>query len=128
MVVASGAYFVLSNDHSREKFRLYVFLSSFVCIVLEATKILAKRFRLSYQEIVFGLPKIDTSRTIINDICPTFLKPIKCEVSRYRSVTIATNAKRCSQRECDVGCRRSLNNATSYQRSLRRHRQIIVIL
>ncbi|XP_022651813.1 peroxidase-like isoform X2 [Varroa destructor] len=56
-------------------------------IVLEATKILAKRFRLSYQEIVFGLPKIDTSRTIINDICPTFLKPIKCEVSRYRTLS-----------------------------------------
>ncbi|XP_003743011.1 chorion peroxidase [Galendromus occidentalis] len=56
-------------------------------IVLKATRILAERFHLSYQDIVFGLPKIDTSRTIIDDICPTFLKPIKCEVSRYRTLT-----------------------------------------
>lgn len=56
-------------------------------ILLEATKILAHRFYLSFDAIAHGLPQIDTSKTVIKDICPAFLKPVKCEISRYRTLT-----------------------------------------
>ncbi|XP_015785823.1 peroxidase [Tetranychus urticae] len=56
-------------------------------IVLEATRILAQWYDLSKETILFGLPRIDTYRTAIRDICPSFLKPVKCEISKYRTLT-----------------------------------------
>ncbi|KAL1420776.1 hypothetical protein MTO96_023817 [Rhipicephalus appendiculatus] len=56
-------------------------------IILDASRILAQKFSLSYHAIVYGLPQIDTSKTMVKDICPTFLKPVKCELSRYRTLT-----------------------------------------
>ncbi|XP_029825963.1 chorion peroxidase [Ixodes scapularis] len=56
-------------------------------IIQEASKVLARRFSLSYHAIVYGLPQIDTTKTVVKDICPTFLRPVKCELSRYRTLT-----------------------------------------
>ncbi|KAG1696951.1 Peroxidase [Nymphon striatum] len=56
-------------------------------IVIEASRILARRFGLSYDVMIHKLPLIDTTKTIINDICPVFLKPVKCEVRRYRTLS-----------------------------------------
>ncbi|GFT40437.1 chorion peroxidase [Nephila pilipes] len=56
-------------------------------IIIETTRILSHRFSLSRDTIVHALPRIDTSKTSIKEICPTFLKPVKCELSRYRTLT-----------------------------------------
>lgn len=56
-------------------------------VVQEATRILAQWFGLSITTIMFLLPRIDTSKTAVRDICPTFLQPVKCEMSRYRTLT-----------------------------------------
>lgn len=56
-------------------------------ILLEATRLLANWYDLSKEAILFGLPRIDTYRTSISEICPSFLKPVKCEVSKYRTLT-----------------------------------------
>lgn len=45
------------------------------------------RFSLSKDAIAHGLPQIDTSKTAVKDVCPTFLQPVKCEVSRYRTLS-----------------------------------------
>ncbi|XP_076361056.1 salivary peroxidase/catechol oxidase-like [Tachypleus tridentatus] len=59
-----------------------------VGIILEtATHILAHRYSLSHDVIANGLPKIDTLKTSVKDICPAFLKPVKCELTRYRTLT-----------------------------------------
>lgn len=56
-------------------------------ILLRASQILAKRFALTREAILFGLPRVDTYRTTIREICPTFLQPVKCEISKYRTLT-----------------------------------------
>lgn len=56
-------------------------------IVQETTRILANKFGLSTNAVLHGLPRIDTTKTIVKDICPTFLRPVKCEISRYRTLT-----------------------------------------
>ncbi|XP_054720614.1 peroxidase-like [Uloborus diversus] len=56
-------------------------------ILLETVRILAHRFGLSTDAIAHGLPQIDTSKTAIKEICPTFLQPVKCEISRYRTLS-----------------------------------------
>ncbi|GIX91612.1 peroxidase [Caerostris extrusa] len=44
-------------------------------------------FGLSVDAIAHGLPQVDTSKTAIKEICPTFLQPVKCEISRYRTLS-----------------------------------------
>lgn len=56
-------------------------------IVLEATRLLAIWFNLSLDSILYLLPRLDTYKTAVRDICPTFLQPVKCELSRYRTLT-----------------------------------------
>uniref|UniRef100_T1JD39 Chorion peroxidase n=1 Tax=Strigamia maritima TaxID=126957 RepID=T1JD39_STRMM len=56
-------------------------------ILVEISKILARQFGLSSNAIFNGLPLIDTSRTAINQICPNFLKPFKCQAQRFREIT-----------------------------------------
>ncbi|KAG1713990.1 Peroxidase [Nymphon striatum] len=56
-------------------------------IIVEATKILAHRFKLSPDVIIHSMPLVDTSKTVIEDMCPAFLKPVKCPVSRYRTIS-----------------------------------------
>ena len=36
--------------------------------------------------IMHGLPLIDTSRTLIWDVCPDLIKPLKCEPKRFREI------------------------------------------
>ncbi|XP_064480134.1 chorion peroxidase-like [Ornithodoros turicata] len=55
-------------------------------LTLMVTKILATQFRMSHDEIMNGLPLVDTSRTEIWDICPAHVKPIPCTVERYRTM------------------------------------------
>uniref|UniRef100_T1ILP9 Chorion peroxidase n=1 Tax=Strigamia maritima TaxID=126957 RepID=T1ILP9_STRMM len=56
-------------------------------ILVEISKILARQFNLSPTAIFNGLPRIDTSKTEINSICPNFLKPFKCRDQRFRDIT-----------------------------------------
>ncbi|XP_067122505.1 peroxidase-like [Centruroides vittatus] len=60
-------------------------------LVLEVTRILADQFRLSNEEIIRGLPLIDTSKTDIWSICPAFVKPIPCTIDKYRTYTAHCN-------------------------------------
>lgn len=56
-------------------------------MIEEATRILAHRFGLSRQTVLYLLPRLDTTKTAARDICPTFLMPVKCEMSQYRTLT-----------------------------------------
>ncbi|XP_017485324.1 PREDICTED: peroxidase-like [Rhagoletis zephyria] len=56
-------------------------------ILLQASVILAQKHGLSKQALLYGLPRIDTYKTAIREICPTFLKPVKCEISKYRTLS-----------------------------------------
>ena len=56
-------------------------------IMEEATRILAYRFGLNRQAVLYLLPRADTMKTAARDICPTFLLPVKCELSKYRTLT-----------------------------------------
>jgi hypothetical protein len=56
-------------------------------ILEEATRILAYRFRLKRESVLYALPRVDTLKTAARDICPTFLLPVKCELSKYRTLT-----------------------------------------
>lgn len=54
----------------------------------EVTKILAKNFDLSVDEIQKGLPMIDMSRTDFWQICPLMVRPVECDpLGRFRSFT-----------------------------------------
>ncbi|XP_022255822.1 peroxidasin homolog [Limulus polyphemus] len=44
-------------------------------------------FKLTREEIMNGLPMIDTSRTDIWNICPAHVKPVPCTVERHRTYT-----------------------------------------
>ena len=43
-----------------------------------------RRYSLKPDVIINGLPLIDTSKTIIEQYCPYWLKKPKCEIKRYR--------------------------------------------
>jgi peroxidase len=53
----------------------------------EATRLLAQWFNLPKELILFALPKINTLKTNVKQVCPAFLLPVKCEVSKYRTLT-----------------------------------------
>lgn len=42
------------------------------------------RYGLSYEEIEKGLPLIDTSKTLIREVCPPFLSNVECRPGKYR--------------------------------------------
>lgn len=56
-------------------------------LLVKASEILAQSFGLSKETIVYGLPRIDTTNTIIREICPSIMKPVKCEISKYRTLS-----------------------------------------
>lgn len=56
-------------------------------ILLKATAILAKNHGLTKEAIIYALPRVDTYKTSIGEMCPTFLKPVKCEISKYRTLS-----------------------------------------
>lgn len=41
-------------------------------------------YGLSYEEVEVGLPKIDTSKTLIREVCPAFLSNVECRPGKYR--------------------------------------------
>jgi peroxidase len=41
---------------------------------------------LSYEDIEKGLPTIDTSRTLVREVCPPFLSGVECRPGKYRRV------------------------------------------
>lgn len=72
----------LSSDQPKEPH-----ISVSAEILLEATRLLANWYDLSREAILFGLPRIDTYKTSVQELCPSFLKQVKCEVSKYRTLT-----------------------------------------
>ncbi|KAJ8894600.1 hypothetical protein PR048_007264 [Dryococelus australis] len=45
---------------------------------------LARDYGLSYEDIEKGLPLIDTSKTLIREVCPPFLANVECRPGKYR--------------------------------------------
>ena len=56
-------------------------------ILEEVTRTLVSQFSLTQENINFDLRTIDTSDTMIAEICPTFLTPVRCEISKYRTLS-----------------------------------------
>lgn len=42
------------------------------------------RYGLSYEDIEKGLPLIDTSKTLIREVCPPYLSNVECRPGKYR--------------------------------------------
>ncbi|XP_056644513.1 peroxidase [Diorhabda sublineata] len=53
-------------------------------LVFDISMNLAKTYGLSYEEIEKGLPLIDTSKTLISEVCPAFLSNVECRAGKYR--------------------------------------------
>ncbi|KAG8229280.1 hypothetical protein J437_LFUL009641 [Ladona fulva] len=43
-----------------------------------------RRYGLSYEDVEKGLPLIDTSKTLIREVCPPFLSNVECRPGKYR--------------------------------------------
>lgn len=43
-----------------------------------------KSYGLSYEEVEKGLPTIDTSKTLIREVCPAYLFNVECIPGKYR--------------------------------------------
>jgi hypothetical protein len=54
-------------------------LTSFPCF-------LSHSYGLSYEDIEKGLPQIDTSKTLVREVCPPFLSGVECRPGKYRRV------------------------------------------
>ncbi|CAI6367680.1 unnamed protein product [Macrosiphum euphorbiae] len=53
-------------------------------LLLDISIQLTKNYGLSYEEVEKGLPQIDTSRTLIREVCPAFLSNVECRPGKYR--------------------------------------------
>ncbi|XP_063243494.1 peroxidase-like [Bacillus rossius redtenbacheri] len=53
-------------------------------LLLDISTQLAKIYGLSYEEIEKALPLIDTSKTLIREVCPPFLANVECRPGKYR--------------------------------------------
>ncbi|KAI5646912.1 peroxidase domain-containing protein [Phthorimaea operculella] len=53
-------------------------------LILDISINLARRYGLTYEEIEKGLPLIDTSRTLIRDVCPPVFSHVECRAGKYR--------------------------------------------
>lgn len=62
-------------------YRLNNFLFSLIYLCLY---LFLFSYGLSYEEIEKGLPRIDTSRTLIREVCPAFLANVECQPGKYR--------------------------------------------
>ncbi|CAG0923215.1 unnamed protein product, partial [Notodromas monacha] len=56
-------------------------------VVLETSRIISRQYSLPADAITNGLPLIDTTKTVIDQYCPYFLKFPACEPKRYRTYT-----------------------------------------
>ncbi|KAI5748595.1 hypothetical protein M8J76_000496 [Diaphorina citri] len=63
-------------------------------VLLDISIQLAKQYDLSYEEVEKGLPLIDTSKTLIREICPAYLSNVECKPGKYRRYDgLCTNLK-----------------------------------
>ncbi|XP_024938090.1 peroxidase isoform X4 [Cephus cinctus] len=53
-------------------------------LLLDISVNLAQTYGLTYEEIEKSLPLIDTSRTLIREVCPAFLSNVECRPGKYR--------------------------------------------
>ncbi|XP_044758013.1 peroxidase [Coccinella septempunctata] len=53
-------------------------------LLLDISINLARTYGLTYEEIEKGLPLIDTSKTLIREVCPPFLSNVECRAGKYR--------------------------------------------
>ncbi|XP_055850224.1 peroxidase isoform X1 [Episyrphus balteatus] len=53
-------------------------------LLLDISIQLARTYGLSYEEIEKGLPTIDTSKTLIREVCPPFFSGVECRPGKYR--------------------------------------------
>ncbi|CAH0766110.1 unnamed protein product [Bemisia tabaci] len=53
-------------------------------LLLDISIQLTKKYGLTYEEVEKGLPLIDTSKTLIKDVCPPFLSNVECRPGKYR--------------------------------------------
>lgn len=53
-------------------------------LILDISINLARTYGLTYEEIEKGLPLIDTSRTLIRDVCPPIFSHVECRAGKYR--------------------------------------------
>ncbi|CAH0673918.1 unnamed protein product [Spodoptera exigua] len=53
-------------------------------LILDISINLARRYGLTYEEIEKGLPLIDTSRTLIREVCPPVFSHVECRAGKYR--------------------------------------------
>ncbi|CAB3250571.1 unnamed protein product [Arctia plantaginis] len=53
-------------------------------LILDISTNIARRYGLTYEEIEKGLPLIDTSRTLIREVCPPVFSHVECRAGKYR--------------------------------------------
>ncbi|XP_004536576.1 peroxidase [Ceratitis capitata] len=53
-------------------------------LLLDISIQLARTYGLAYEEIEKGLPTIDTSKTLIREVCPPFFAGVECRPGKYR--------------------------------------------
>ncbi|KAL0832005.1 hypothetical protein ABMA28_001504 [Loxostege sticticalis] len=53
-------------------------------LILDISINLARKYGLTYEEIEKGLPLIDTSRTLIREVCPPVFSHVECRAGKYR--------------------------------------------
>ncbi|XP_015522628.2 uncharacterized protein LOC107226351 [Neodiprion lecontei] len=53
-------------------------------LLLDISTNLAQKYGLTYDDIEKGLPLIDTSKTLIREVCPAFLSNVECRPGKYR--------------------------------------------
>ncbi|XP_050308302.1 peroxidase [Anthonomus grandis grandis] len=53
-------------------------------LLLDISINLAKTYGLSYENIERNLPLIDTSKTLIREVCPPYLSNVECRAGKYR--------------------------------------------
>ncbi|CAH3921033.1 unnamed protein product [Pieris brassicae] len=53
-------------------------------LILDISISLARTYGLTYEEIEKGLPLIDTSRTLIREVCPPVFSHVECRAGKYR--------------------------------------------
>ncbi|KMQ96941.1 chorion peroxidase [Lasius niger] len=53
-------------------------------LLLDISANLAQTYGLTYEEIEKSLPLIDTSKTLIREVCPAYLSNVECRPGKYR--------------------------------------------
>ncbi|XP_054003240.1 uncharacterized protein LOC128889548 isoform X1 [Hylaeus anthracinus] len=53
-------------------------------LLLDISTNLAHTYGLTYEEVEKSLPLIDTSKTLIREVCPAYLSDVECRAGKYR--------------------------------------------